>query len=153
MPTYQGQFVPGQVLNAADLNQFHPTTSWVGTNTTSVANATFVKLTMTAGGGGDDLSWLSMANARISPTIKGYYLVTASAISATTSVRSIIAIYRNGALFSKTDLQIGTTGMNIAQLISSVATDYYEIFVYQQSGGTVTYSDFKFSMTLLKQNP
>ena len=127
MPTYQGQFVPGQVLNAADLNAFHPYFSWLGTNTTSVANATFVKLTTTSGSSTDNLTWFSLTNTR-----------------------SIIAIYKNGVVYSKNDFQTGVTGMVIAQmLICNGTTDYIEIFVYQQSGATQTYSDFKWTVNLV----
>ena len=150
MPTYQGQFVPGQTLNAADLNAFHPYFSWQGSNTTSVANATFVKLTTTSGSSTDNLSWFSLANARVTPNIQGQYMVTASCQTGTTSTRSIMAIYKNGSVYSKNDFQTGVTGMVIAQMFScNGSTDYIEIFVYQQSGATQSYSDFKWTVNLV----
>ena len=150
MPTYQGQYVPGQVLDAADLNAFHPYFSWQGSNLTSVANATFVKLTTTSGSSTDNLTWFSSGNARVTPNIQGQYMVTASCLTGTTSTRSIMAIYKNGAVYSKNDFQVGITGMVTAQMLScNGTTDYIEIFVYQQSGLTQNYGDFKWTVNLV----
>jgi hypothetical protein len=77
-------------------------------------------------------------------------MVTASCQTGTTSTRSIIAIYKNGALYSKNDFQVGVTAMVIAQMLScNGSSDYIEIFVYQQSGASQTYSDFKWTVNLV----
>jgi hypothetical protein len=153
MPTYQGQFVSGQTLNAADLNTFTPSAIYTSSGNQSVASATFATLNFATYSIGGITSWVGVANGRITPTISGWYLVTSNVQTTTgTSSRSILQIAKNGAQVFSFDIFTGTVGMSISGLVfCNGSTDYITSIVYQQTGVAVNYNSYQLSVSLMWQ--
>ena len=110
---------------------------------TSLVTATFTKLgfnTIVY----DTNSNFSTSNNRFTPTVAGYYQFNSSFfLGSNTSTRPIISLYKNGSALAQ-GLNAGsslTGGINYQVSYMAYAngsTDYFEIYGYQDSGGTVT---------------
>jgi len=85
----------------------------------------------------------NVTNYRFTPTVAGYYLITANLAYSTAAVAGMsiigVTIYKNGSAFSKgTQVAAGAIN-NAATSVTSViyfngSTDYVEIFSYQNVG-------------------
>lgn len=153
MPTYQGQFVSGQTLNAADLNTFTPSAIYISSGNQSVATATFATLNYATYSTGGITSWVGVANGRITPTISGWYLVTSNVQTTTgTATRSILQIAKNGGSAFSFDILGGTVGMSMSGLVfCNGSTDYITSIVYQQTGAAVNYHQYQLTVSLMWQ--
>ena len=110
---------------------------------TSLTTATYTKLgfnTIVY----DTNNNFSTSNNRFTPTVAGYYQFNAAFFVGTnTSTRPIISLYKNGSALAQ-GLNAGsslTGGINYQVSYMAYAngsTDYFEIYGYQDSGGTVT---------------
>jgi hypothetical protein len=151
MPTYQGQFVSGQTLNAADLNAFTPAAIYTSNGTLSVANNTVTKLNFASSGGAGITSWLT-GTGNITPNISGYYLVTANVQNGLTGIRTALWIYKNGAKFFAQDISVGTFGLSLSGAVfCNGTTDVIAGYAYQNSGAAVNFDNYQLSVSLIFQ--
>ena len=119
-----------------------PAFSATQTPSTSCGNATFTKLTYTSEEF-DTASNYDAPNSAFTPTVAGYYQISASfnfAGATPGGTNSLIALYKNGLWFKS-----GSGGnvpyYNLSALVyMNGSTDYLEIYAYQSSGGTLTTS-------------
>jgi hypothetical protein len=111
----------------------------------TISNATFTAISFN----GEDFDTdafhdNSTNNSRITiPSGKGgKYLFTVSGYFAdnATGTRTT-ALYKNGSLLSKARCIWRREGLGISAVLSLVATDYIELFVYQDSGGNLDVND------------
>lgn len=152
MPTYQGQFVSGQTLNAADLNTFTPSAIYASSGNQSIPNAVQTKLNFATYSTGGIISWVGVANGLITPTISGWYLVTTNVQHALTSVRSAVWIFKNAAAVFSQDVLVGTYAETCTGLIfCNGTTDTISTYVFQQSGGAINYNNYQLSVSLMFQ--
>lgn len=86
----------------------------------------------------------NFASSRFTPTVAGYYQITARTDWAITSGACFIAIYKNGtqyksgALNCATSSGVGPTATGLVYCNGS--TDYIEIYTYQNNGTNTIYS-------------
>jgi len=86
----------------------------------------------------------NFASSRFTPTVAGYYQINAGTVfGVVASGICFIDIYKNGAEFARGSLTFFTSGINPSCVVSSViyfngSTDYVEIYVYQNSGGSLS---------------
>jgi hypothetical protein len=153
MPTYQGQFVAGQTLNAADLNAFTPAAIYTSSGNLSVPNATFTLLSFASYGSAGITSWVGAGNGRITPAISGYYLITSNVqMTASTANRSILGIYKNGAVVFSNDIIAGVVGQSLSGLIfCNGTTDYITSVAYHATGAAINYTAYQLSVSLMWQ--
>jgi hypothetical protein len=106
---------------------------------TSVAHATFTKIAY----GTENFDTNSnFASSRFTPTVAGYYQVSASLrFGTTTAILIQIAIFKNGSTW----MQAGGSASSsyIVPCVSTIvylngSTDYVEVYGYQNSGGTIS---------------
>lgn len=84
----------------------------------------------------------AVTNNRFVAPVTGYYVVTGQVTMQTTgSGKRVIAyIYKNGSAYAEAPTSTGVStnnGSNISDIIPLNATDYLELFVYQDSGGAI----------------
>lgn len=85
----------------------------------------------------------NFASSRFTPTVAGYYQFTAVVYwGASTSYRNVIYVTKNGG-FPNECFGMDMSGSNYTSVVANQyyangTTDYFEVMVYQQSGGTVT---------------
>lgn len=153
MPTYQGQFVSGQTLNAADLNWFTPAAVYTSTGNLSVANTTITKLSWATYGTAGISSWVGAGNGIITPTISGWYLVTCSYATGATTGRTFGQISKNAStVVSALDIAVTGSAVSLTGVVfMNGTTDNLACYTYQSSGGAVNYSNFIFSVSLMFQ--
>lgn len=152
MPTYQGQFVSGQVLNAADLNAFTPAATYSSSGTQSIPNNATTELDFATNNSGGIISWVNTTTARITPNIQGHYLVTANVQMVATNVRTALYIYKNGAKEFAQDISVGTRGLSLSGIVfMNGSTDYISGFAYQASGAAINFSEYQLSVSLMWQ--
>ena len=87
------------------------------------------------------------ANYRFTPTVAGYYQITASFSIAATATANYIAIYKNGSLFKQApDIYANSGGNSVDALIYfNGSTDYVEMYVKtgsSQNTSNVAYATF-----------
>ena len=143
--TALGDFSPGDVLTAADLNAFNNVTALYDTSTIVVANTTVVNI---AFGSGTELcdqsGWHSETSNtdRITPTIAGTYLVVANAnletASFPTSSRFYVSVAKNGTNYLNSNFTSPKyPGATIACTVNlNGTTDYVSMQLYQDSGSS-----------------
>ncbi|WP_414463365.1 C1q-like domain-containing protein [Hyphomicrobium sp. DY-1] len=110
----------------------------ISNNTTSVPNNTATKL--------DNLGTVKFdtngnyANSRFTVTIPGTYIFTASARFASNSSANWLYITKNGTPLSQnqTTAAAATWSVNGTLIDRAVAGDYYEVYVQQNTGSTMT---------------
>lgn len=122
-----------------------PAFSAYASTTTSVANATSVKIVF-ATKEFDTATCFDTATSRFTPTVAGYYQFDAQFTwtTAGTSATGITRcqLYKNGAALEYTDIQnstaIGVFGTAKALVYMNGTTDYAEIYAFQNSGSAQT---------------
>ena len=90
----------------------------------------------------DTNSNFDTTNYRFLPTVAGYYLFTTSTNIAQNSGFQVIFLYKNGTQYAQLQLVSGNASVNQTLAASAIVaangtTDYFEIYAYQASGGTV----------------
>jgi hypothetical protein len=152
MPTYQGQFVSGQVLNAADLNAFTPAAYYTSSGTQSIPNNSSTELDFATNGNAGITSWVNTTTARITPNIQGYYLVTANVQMVGTTARVALTIRKNGTTEFSQDITSGARGLSLSGIVFlNGTTDYISGFAFQSSGAALNFSDYQLSVSLMWQ--
>jgi hypothetical protein len=117
-----------------------PAFSAIPSGTTSVSNATFTKVAY-ATEEFDTSSNYDTANSRFTPTVAGYYLVSASINYTGASIggnNSLLAIYKNGSWFKTGSGGSLSYYQTSALIYMNGSTDYLEVYAYQSSGGSLT---------------
>lgn len=143
---YIGTFTSGQILTASELNS--PAAMCVLTTTTgqNYTTATAAVMTFVAGDEKrDPEGWFTAAtsSSRIVPTVSGIYLFDACVVFANNSgTGAYLEIRKNGTVIARTAADLSGTGGQsaLSASVSSDAngtTDYFDVNVYQNSGGTV----------------
>jgi hypothetical protein len=82
----------------------------------------------------------NFASSRFTPTVAGYYQLNVSVgISGGATTQQLVSIYRNGAVYKHMqDANSSTYGLIGGALVNANGTtDYFEIFVYSQTGFTI----------------
>lgn len=119
--------------------QSGPAFSAYGSSTQSISNATFTKVTFDVEEFDTNANF---ASSRFTPTVAGYYnLCGTISINGTTNSR-VISIYKNGSEFKRCVMMggyssLGSTNYPFSALVSANgSTDYFEVYVYQDSGSS-----------------
>jgi hypothetical protein len=84
----------------------------------------------------------SLANSRFTPTVAGYYTVTAY-IELLATVEALPSIYKNGAQFKRFTYNVSPSGNymwggTVASIYMNGTTDYLEFYMYQNSTGSAS---------------
>lgn len=149
--TAPGNFTAGDVLQASDLNAGSPS-CLLESSTQSIPNSTTTRLYFSTELH-DPLGWHSTTTntERITPTIAGLYLVTASTFDITSGVagRLFFAILKNSTGQVRFDttatLHYGVTTTGVVEMNGT--TDYLFVEVYQTSGSAKSFNTNRFSVT------
>ena len=79
------------------------------------------------------------ASNRFTPTVAGYYQISAATYMGSTSGAAVLSIHKNGGSFKRGSASQGTTGMGLAPHVSALVyldgDDYVELYTYQVTGG------------------
>jgi len=79
------------------------------------------------------------ASSRFTPTVAGYYQISAATYMGSTGGAAVLNIYKNGSGFKRGGTAQGTTGMGLAPHVSALVyldgDDYVELYTYQVTGG------------------
>ena len=107
----------------------------------SIANTTHTKIQLNTEVFDTNNNFDNTTNYRFTPTVAGYYQLTGSVQLASTSAISAVEIYKNGGIAAQ-GRGVGTGGLNQAGNVSTIlyangSTDYFELYVYQPSGGAI----------------
>jgi hypothetical protein len=151
MPTYQGQFVSGQTLNAADLNTFTPAAIYSSSGSLSVPNGTVTKLQFASSGAAGITSWIASAN--ITPNISGWYQVNAFYFSGATANRTALLLYKNNTTnWCSIDIKTGSDGLSVSGLVFlNGTTDNVSAYAYHTTGSAVSYNTYQLACSLVFQ--
>jgi hypothetical protein len=107
------------------------------TSSTTISSATFTKVAFNVENWDTNNCYDNATNYRFTPTVAGYYMVTASvdAGNSTSASRNISAIYKNGSAYrygnnlaTAVNNTFNTTVSSLVYLNGS--TDYIELYVY-----------------------
>lgn len=110
------------------------------TSNQSISNATATKVTFESELV-DSGSVYDTSNSRFTPAVAGYYIIGAKwrYDTSTNFPSAQFRVNRNGSVISKvTFVNDEASGMTFNQMFYSDADDYFEMFAYQNSGGSVT---------------
>lgn len=141
VPSVAGSNTVTIASQTGTLNAAGPTFSAYQSTLQSVPNASFTKLQFQTEVWDTNSNYDNVTNYRFTPTVAGYYQLNAS-VQYSTSVAglNVMAIYKNGSVFIRGVL-INTNaayGNSISGLVyANGSTDYFEIYVYQGSGGSL----------------
>lgn len=110
-----------------------------GSTPQAISNATFTKITFDV----EEFDTNSnFAASRFTPTVGGYYSLCGSvSINGTTNSR-VVSIYKNGVEFKRCVMMggysaLGSTNYTFSALVqANGTTDYFEVYVYQDSGSS-----------------
>ena len=107
----------------------------------SIANGTFTKVQINTEFFDTNSNFDPTTNYRFTPTVAGYYQVTAAWYANLSSGQSISAIYKNGAAYQT--VSIGASAAGAIAAVNSLlylngSTDYIEFYVYQTQGSAFT---------------
>lgn len=86
------------------------------------------------------------STSRFTPTVAGYYQISAAFAIPLNARASIISIYKNGSEYKRGNVSTSDVGgVNAGSIVSALvyfngSTDYVEIYAYQNSGTTATMS-------------
>lgn len=109
-----------------------------------VGNATYTKIQYNTEEFDTNSNFDSTTNYRFTPTVAGYYQLTAMVNTAGSSGanESLIVIYKNGSAFKRgQDTLSANYGKGAMALVyANGSTDYFEIYFYQGTGGNLTVS-------------
>lgn len=104
----------------------------------AISAGTYVKIPFNTEEFDTNSNYDNATNYRFTPTIAGYYQISATANPSNGSTRSVIAMYKNGSEF-KRGID-SSTALNIIIVNSLVyangSTDYFEIYLYTTATGT-----------------
>ncbi len=114
-----------------------PTFSAYASANTTLSNATLTKINFATEEYDTNNNFSS---SRFTPTVAGYYLITAGIAWSTGSFATAICLYKNGVRFKDgafvlSNVETGSVTPLSAQLYLNGSTDYVEIYGYQASGG------------------
>jgi len=132
-----------------------PTFSAIPSGTTSVSNATFTKVAY-ATEEFDTNSNYDTTTSRFTPTVAGYYLISASINYSGASLggnNSLLAIYKNGSWFKTGSGGSLSYYQTSALIYMNGSTDYLEVYAYQSSGSSLTVvasNTYQFSGVLVR---
>lgn len=141
-----------QAMLATGVGGTGPAFSAFGNTLTSITNNTFTKINFNT----EEFDTNSnFASSRFTPTVEGYYKITTSVAGPASGLGVIqVNIHKNGAAF-KAGVQVPNVATYGAYLVATAliycngSTDFIEIYVFQNTGGTVTggsnSQDFAFS--------
>mgnify|MGYP003642708913 CR=1 FL=1 len=145
-------FSSGEVLTAANLNALQDVTILTAT---SVVIAPATSVVIPFGSEVIDVAnWHSTVTntGRITVTNAGVYLLTANVVNIDAVSRLILEIKKNGSTIASTD--VWPTGDAVDDASAAVhdlaaAGDYYEMAVYQNSGGNRTADHCTFGVSTI----
>ena len=120
------------------------TPSFSAYGSVSVPNTTFTKVTCDTEEFDTNSNYDNSTNYRFTPTVAGYYQVNGSVHFLNAAMNNVIvSLYKNGSEFKRGN-RIYAAGVTFpAPIVSALiylngSTDYIEMFVYQDSGGTLS---------------
>jgi hypothetical protein len=103
----------------------------------SVSNATFVKLTINTKEFDTSTAFDATTNYRFTPTVSGYYQVSAAVAYSNTTQDILVTIFKNGSEFKRGNYSRGANACVSALVFFNGSTDYVESYTYQSSGGAL----------------
>lgn len=112
------------------------------TSTQAIGNATFVKVQLNGETYDPGSNFDAATNFRFTAPTTGYYAVTGTVFygTATADKRYIASVYKNGAeIFENEAHASHVNGISVTctDIVSLTATDYIELYTYQDSGGSL----------------
>lgn len=119
-----------------------PAFSAYASATQAISNATYTKVTLNSKDFDTNNNFDNTTNYRFTPTVAGYYQISASIFYNTGASSGLgqILIYKNGSLYKGSVGVINSTGncgLNISSAIyCNGSTDYIELYTYQSFGTT-----------------
>ena len=116
----------------------NPTFSaYVASNQSITAN-TFAKVPFNTEEWDTNNNYDSTTNYRFTPTVAGYYLINSAVSTIGGSTRAIASVFKNGAEDKRgNDCAAAVNGVVVNALVyANGSTDYFEIHVYTNVGGT-----------------
>lgn len=132
---YQGNFTGGNILNAADLNEFGNVTI-LRQNTLSVVNTTNTSPAFNI----EDIDvsgWHTGTNNYLTVDLDGVFLLTATARNLNGVTRGITAITQDGNAIADMDTS-GGRDLTAVTAVTATSGTQFSMFVWQQSGSTQT---------------
>ena len=120
-----------------------PSFAAVMTGSVDIPNAIATKLPVNSVNWDTNNNYDYANNHRFQPTVPGYYLINGGfSYFDTKSTNTIAYLYLNGGLWRSGNSGAGSAnGSHVTALVYlNGTTDYVELFGYQASGGTVTYT-------------
>ena len=138
-PVLPAASIPQAAL-AANVAGNGPAFSIYANGTTSVPSTTYTKVAFNATE--FDTTGGMVSSSRFTPTIAGYYYITASVYYSSGAVESFAQIFKNGNQSKRgTDHNSAIYSRMVnALMYLNGSTDYIEIYTYQASGSTITVS-------------
>jgi hypothetical protein len=124
---------------------FGPAFAAYGSAFTSVSNGTYTKLAYNtkSSPGFDTNTNYDTTNYRFTPTVAGYYQLSAtSSVAAAAAGSAWVMFYKNGSVAAYGPYQPLTSSSNLyfsftVLLYANGSTDYFELYAYQSSGGAL----------------
>jgi hypothetical protein len=118
-----------------------PAFSAYQTSGTSVSNGTWTKIALQAEEFDTANAFDSTTNYRFTPLVTGYYQINGSAQIGTASQGLVVSIYKNGSEYKRGVWFGNATSIGNQSIVSSIVyfngtTDYVELYIYQNQGGT-----------------
>jgi len=120
-----------------------PAFSAYGSGTQTISNGVYTKVAFNTKLFDTNTNYDATTNYRFTPTVAGYYQVNGTCYFGTvTTGLGIILIYKNGSYYSLNGTSLTATNqayLTVSGLVyCNGSTDYIEIYVYQNSGTTVS---------------
>jgi hypothetical protein len=124
-----------------------PTFSAISSSTQAIASGAFAKVNFNSVNWDTNSAAYSTTNMRWVPTVPGFYQITAGVRTPTTAAAtgfSQIAIFKNGAVYRTGNTvpnsvtNPGETTVSAIIDILTAGTDFIEIYLYQNSGSSMT---------------
>jgi hypothetical protein len=132
------------VTGSASLCVAGPAFSVYQSSAQSIPNASFTKLQLQTKTFDTASCFDATTNYRFTPTVAGYYQLNGQvSIGGAALGYSQISIYKNGSEYARGSVSPNNTSVGAQSTVSTVvylngSTDYVELYVYQNSGGSVT---------------
>ncbi|CAB5212616.1 hypothetical protein UFOVP192_37 [uncultured Caudovirales phage] len=135
-----------------------PAFSAYGNAGQSIATSTWTKIAYNTKIFDTNSNYDNATNYRFTPTVSGYYQINANVFTSSSAAGlAFIAIYKNGAIYCYGNVVPNTNGgyITVNSLLNcNGSTDYIEIYVYQNSGVSLTFgssnSQFQFNGALIR---
>jgi hypothetical protein len=141
LPTSGGNITLPSVTGTAMVSGNMPAFSAYANSGTTIANASFTKVLFDTENFDTNNNF---ASSRFTPTVAGYYQISAGVSQAGTLTgnNNVLGIHKNGT-WSVVGSTAGGSSNNGYWSVSGLlymngSTDYVEIYLYQNSGGTIT---------------